>query len=211
MRLSAVLNALIAVFTAVGLVVMFAVNAPKGALSAYGFANFKYYTVLSNVICGAVGAVYLRTGKNAEKLPAALTAAKLMAAAAVTLTFLTIAVFLGPIYGHEHMYHGANLLFHLVVPVLAILDFILLDTGGRIPFRYAVYSVLPTILYGVCYAVNLLVNGIGQWPDTNDWYGFVNWGYPVGFCIFAMITLATFAAACLLRALNRLCKGSGAA
>ena len=203
MRLSAVLNGLIVIFTAIGLIVMFSIQAPKGSLTAYGFANFKYYTVLSNVICGIVAAVYLRAGKNARVLSKGLVTAKLMAAAAVTLTFLTIAAFLGPIYGHALLYRGSNLFFHLIVPVLAMAEFVLLDPGSEIPLRAAVLSVVPTVLYGTCYAVNLFVNGIGQWPDTNDWYGFVNWGYPVGFGIFGMITLATFAAACLLRAVQK--------
>ena len=199
-RLSEILNILIVIFTIIGLITMFAINAPKGKLSGYGFANFKYYTVLANVVCGIAAAFYLRCAR--DKLPEYLVALKLMAAAAVTLTFLTIAAFLGPIYGHVHLYRGSNLYFHLIIPILAMIDFVLLDFGRRIPFRYTVIAAVPTVLYGVFYTINLLVNGIGRWPDTNDWYGFVNWGYPVGFAIFGMCALATFATACLLRAVN---------
>ena len=202
-QLSKILNILLVIFTIIGVIVMFVINAPKGQLSSYGFENFKYYTVLSNVICGVTAAIYLRCA--GDKLPEYLIALKLMAAAAVTLTFLTIAAFLGPIYGHGYMYHGANLFFHLIIPIIAIIDFVLLDFGERIPFWYTIIATVPTILYGVCYVINLFVNGIGQWPDTNDWYGFVNWGYPVGFAIFGMITLATFVTACLLRAVNHMC------
>ena len=35
--------------------------------------------------------------------------------------------------------------------------------------------------------------------DTNDFYAFLSWGWPVGILIFAGITLTAFAAACLFR------------
>lgn len=52
---------------------------------------------------------------------------KYVSATAVGLTFLTIAAFLGPLYGHSHMYHGANLFFHLIIPLFAIIEFVLLN------------------------------------------------------------------------------------
>ncbi len=197
-KVSFILNILIVILTIIGIVVMFAINVPIGGLISYGFENFKYYTVLSNVASGVVAAVYLFR-KDKDGISGRLISAKLMSVSAVTLTFLIIALFLGPIYGHAMMYRGSNVFFHLIVPILAMIEFVILDTGNKIPFRYAVYSMIPTIIYGVCYALNLFLNGIGQWPETNDWYGFVNWGYPVGFAIFGMIILATFATACLLR------------
>ena len=37
---------------------------------------------------------------------------------------------------------------------------------------------------------------------TNVFYGFLNWGWPVGIMIFTGITLSAFAAACLFRAIS---------
>jgi len=51
----------------------------------------------------------------------------------VGLTFFTVALFLGPIYGHN-------------------------------------------ILYGAAYLFNIMINGKGTWPDTNDRYGFLDRG-----------------------------------
>lgn len=72
----------------------------------------------------------------------------------------------------------------------------------KIPFKYTVLSGLPALVYGAFYLANVLINGIGKWPDTNDWYGFLNWGYPVGIVIFAAIVLMDFGMAVLLRGLN---------
>lgn len=47
-----------------------------------------------------------------------------------------------------------------------------------------------------------LLNGIGVWPESNDWYGFLNWGPGFGALIFACIVLASFAMACILRFLR---------
>ena len=194
-----ILNILIVICTAIGLVIMFAVNGPKGSLTSYGFANFRYYTVLSNFLCGAVAVWYLCAARKSKQPSNALKTAKLMAAAAVALTFLTIAAFLGPLYGHANLYRGSNLWFHLIVPALAVIEYLMPDKDMAVPMRAAFLAAVPTVIYGACYAVNLFVNGIGTWPDTNDWYGFVNWGYPVGFAIFGFIILATFGMACLLR------------
>ena len=54
-----ILNLIIVVFTAVGIVFMVTGKAEDGALQASGIENFKFYTVLTNVFCGAVSTVYL--------------------------------------------------------------------------------------------------------------------------------------------------------
>jgi hypothetical protein len=83
-----------------------------------------------------------------------------------------------------------------------VIEFVFLRTDKRIPFKYTVISALPALFYGIGYLANILVNGKGEWPDTNDWYGFLNWGYPVGMAIFACIVLMDFAMSVLMRALN---------
>ena len=88
-------------------------------------------------------------------------------------------------------------MFHLVVPVLTVVELFLME--GELTFKMSVQSAIPTFLYGTGYFVNLLINGIGQWPDTNDWYGFVNWGWGVAIGIFFGVVLSSWGIACLLR------------
>ena len=125
-----------------------------------------------------------------------------MAVSAVALTFLIVAAFLAPMYPGLNLYENSNLWFHLILPLAAMLEFILLKTQQRIPFKYAVFSALPALVYGIGYLANILINGKGEWPDTNDWYGFLNWGYPVGIAIFAVIVLMNFGMAALMRFVN---------
>ena len=83
---------------------------------------------------------------------------------------------------------------HKKIPVAAMLEFVLVRRP-RMPFWYTVIAAVPTLIYGICYMLNIAVNGIGgEWPDTNDFYAFLSWGWPVGIAIFAGITLSAFGA-----------------
>ena len=197
------LNVLIIVFVCVGISKMLD-NPEQGAgLTGVGIENLKYFTVLSNIFAGGVAIIwvtyYIFCDVYNIKSPVLL---KLMSASAVGLTFLIIAAFLAPMYPDLDLYTGSNLYFHRVVPLLAMAEMILMKVDRKIPFKYTLISASLALIYGVGYVVNILINGIGEWPNTNDWYGFLNWGYPIGAVIFVAIVLMDFGIACLLRGLN---------
>lgn len=197
------LNVLIIVFVCVGISKMLD-NPEQGAgLTGVGIENLKYFTVLSNIFAGGVAIIwvtyYIFCDVYNIKSPVLL---KLMSASAVGLTFLIIAAFLAPMYPDLDLYTGSNLYFHRVVPLLAMAEMILMKVDRKIPFKYTLISASLALIYGVGYVINILINGIGEWPNTNDWYGFLNWGYPIGAVIFVAIVLMDFGIACLLRGLN---------
>lgn len=204
-----IFNIVITVLTLAGVFLMLRNTDSGTGLTATGIENLKFYTVLSNIFCGITAVICLAFDlirrDRGGVLPRPLIFLKLASAASVGLTFLVIAAFLGPIYGHVNLYHGSNLVFHLLLPLAGMADMCLLYTkdGKGIPFAWTPAAALPTFAYGSFYLINILVNGVGTWPEGNDWYGFVNWGMPVGICIFAGITAASFALAVLLRVLNR--------
>ena len=202
--ISIILNILIAVFTICGTYAMLTNDKSGTGLTASGIEDLKFFTVLSNEICGITAVLWLIFRIMGRKFP---ILPKLMAAAAVGLTFIIIAAFLAPMYPEMDMYEGGNFWFHLIVPITGMAEFMLLKTDEKIPFRYTVISALPALVYGICYLVNILVNGVGEWPDTNDWYGFLNWGYPIGMVIFTAVVLMDLGMAVLLRALNSLVSG----
>ena len=196
-RITLVLDILIVVFTAIGTYLMFS-NTDLGAgLMSAGIENFKYFTVLSNIFCGIVSFIALIR----RKMPVVV---RLTSSSAVGLTFLIVAAFLQPIYPDTNLYQGGNLWFHLIVPVVSMVQFILMEISSKIPFRYTLFSAFLSLIYGMGYLINILVNGVGKWPDTNDWYGFLNWGFPVGIAIFAFVVIVNFVIAVILRALNGL-------
>ena len=201
-KIALLLNVLIVVFAVAGTIMMLFFRSNDPTLQSKGVANLKYFTVLSNEACGIVAVVCLVLRLRGKRQP---MLAKLTAAAAVGLTFLTIAAFLGPMYGMLKMYHGANFFFHLVLPLTAMAEFVLTNDAEAlvIPFGWTFFSMIPVLAYGAAYLTNILVNGVGVWPDSNDFYGFVNWGLPVGIGIFAVLLLVTWGIACALRAAHK--------
>ena len=199
-RIVVVFNILIVAFTLLGLGIMLYKNGSEGGLlTSSGWENLKYFTVLSNILCGIVAAIFLILR---GKMTTWMMVLKLAAVAAVTVTFLVVACFFGPLYGYGQLYLGSNLWFHLIIPLLAIGEFCLLN--GEIPFRKTFLTGAPALIYGCVYLGNILINGKGEWPDTNDWYGFLNWGYGPAMVIFAVIILTSWGTACLLRWINSL-------
>ena len=214
-KLVLILNLIIIALGVIGTIIMLQDRPSETGLTASGAENLKYFTVLSNEFCGIVSIIWLVLyicdwSQGTVKVRRWMTVLKYMAVTAVGLTFLVIAAFLGPIYGHAMLYKNSNLYFHLLLPVVAMIEFAFFDTGERkLPFKNTFLTVIPTLVYGMAYLVNLLVNGVGEWPDTNDWYGFVNWGLPVGLGIFAGIIVATWGIACVLRLVNNKVSGAG--
>ncbi len=203
-KLSLFIKIIIVIFVVIGTVIMFNGAADETGLTANGIYNLKYFTVLSNILCGIITLIdiieMLTLGRNTHLI------FRLISASSVGLTFVIIAFFLQPMYREMNMYQNGNLWFHLIVPVTAMLGFVLLDsksdeTNTKIPFRFTFIAAVPSLIYGVGYLINILVNGVGKWPDTNDWYGFLNWGFPVGICIFAAVVIINWIVAVILRGL----------
>ena len=152
------------------------------ALTAMGFSSLKYFTVLSNLFEGIACLIWLFNGN--EKI-------KYAAAVSVTLTMIVVLTFLGPLFGYIAMFTGVSFWMHLVVPLAALLE-VLFWNKENFTLKDNLLASVPMGLYGVYYMGNNIINGIGQWPHYNDWYGFLSWGYPIGFLFYAVILLGTF-------------------
>ena len=180
------------------------IHSAAGTLSDTGVRSLRYFTVLSNFLCAIAALIHVLVLAVKKTAPPWVLRLSFIGTTAVGVTLMVVMLFLGPLYGYAAMLRGANLWFHLVVPVLAILDHILLEQGERPSLRDTGLALLPTLLYGLGYLGNILINGVGEWPDhTNDWYAFTAWGLPVGIGIFAAILLLTWGIACALRGLGR--------
>lgn len=172
----------------------------KGVLTARGLRSLRYFTTLSNLLEGVAALIYaiwlarvLRG--SAVAIPGGVARLKYVATAAVGLTFMTVLCFLGPTSGFDRMYTGANFWMHLVIPLLAALEFCLLDRDGAIPFRETFLATVPMLLYAVYYICNLAKNGM----EGNDWYGFAHGGMPMAVLRFFILYLTNWLLAVLLR------------
>lgn len=203
------------VLATIGAWLVMCFSAP-GTLALNGFGSLKYFTVQSNLLVGFVAIAWLiytgkdekdekaggRSAKGSDSVIARLELLKYIAAAAVGLTFTTVIGFLGPIYGYPAMFEGANLFLHLIGPIGAMLEIIFLSETSftRKDNRLV---MIPPLIYGLGYLANNLINGFGEWPDTNDWYFFFHWGYPVGILIYAILLTVTWLLGFLMRKLQR--------
>ena len=196
------MNVLIVLMTVVALLMMFFWR--YGKLLDNGWQGFKYFTVLSNVFGGgtALGWLLLTACGVKGKAVSVMELLKYSAAVCLGLTFLTVVVFLGPIYGYISMFVSANFFFHLMTPIAAMVDFVLMS-GRKISRKDCVMAMTPMFLYASFYLIYNLIMGRGEDPFQYDWYGFLLWGWTVGVVILVCICAATLGISALLRYLNR--------
>ncbi len=202
-KISDALNVIIICLAGAGVGRMIDHKDDAGVLMASGLENLKYFTVLSNIFCLIVAIIFIVLSLMRKKCPIIL---KLISVSGVALTFAIVAFFLAPMYPDLNMYEGTNRFFHLIVPIVAMIEFIMYEQERKMPFKYTFFAAIPSLIYGNFYLANCLINGVGEWPETNDWYGFLNWGYPVGMVIFAGVVLANWGIACLFWLIKRYVK-----
>lgn len=197
-----VINVIIAVMVFVSWIYMIK-SRNSNVLSVNGIQSLKYFTVLSNLTMGVVSLIsvvfFARCLITGKAFPKVLFFARYTVIGALFVTFVVATAFLMPLYGATILFGGANLSFHLLIPIFSILDFVLMEKFYPIKVKHALVCSFPTLIYGVFYLINILVNGNG-WE--NDFYGFTLFGYGVGVIIFIFIVALNFALNCITRILN---------
>lgn len=145
-------------------------------LDAGGWVSFRYFTMLSNVLAAIAAAIVASFDAKAlvceeENLPRWVLILKYAGTVAVTLTFVTVVVFLSPMveamgYGYFSLFRNENFLLHFLSPVLAILSFILFERIEDFKFIETLYGVIPTVLYSFVYLPMVVIGAEkGGWPD----------------------------------------------
>ena len=199
-------NLAIAVFT-----VMAVYNYFSGGPDALGSVNtqtFRYFTTDSNLLMAVIALVYagfnvlcLFRPETAE--PKWLHILKFTGTTAVSVTFVTVVIFLGPTAamksgarGYFRMFEGNVFFLHFLCPLLAIVSFTLLERGPRLSVIETLWALIPTVVYSIIYYI-MVVKAARPWPD---FYGFTFGGkmWAVPFSVLGMYTL-TFGLATLLR------------
>ncbi len=161
-------------------------------LASSGFRSLKYFTVLSNLFEAYASMMWLY--KKDEKL-------KYIASVSLSLTFITVVLFLGPLFGYRIMFIGSNFWFHLIIPIIAVMEVIFLSKY-TISKKDNLFALMPMFIYGLFYVGNIFINGVGSWPNINDWYGFFTWGYTGGVVVFVVISLATYFMGYVIKRVN---------
>ena len=194
-------SALLVILTAVGTYITLT-SRSKGLLTSFGVQNFKYFTVDSNLLLGLVCLAELiltAAGVTARSERVRLWLERLVyvATVAVALTFTVVVCVFAPFVGLRPLVQDANLYFHLIEPVLAMLALCAFRRGRMIPLWETALALVPTTAYGLYYTAVLLARGV-RFPET-DWYGFASRGVVGSVAVAVFLHLLTWALALLLR------------
>lgn len=171
------------------------VGTDKGKLLQHGIHALKYFTVLSNllaIIVAAFNAVFMLVSGIETEFPIWLAELNFMAAVSVALTFLTVMLYLGRLYGYAEMLKGPNFELHLTAPLCMVACFLLCINLPQMTIRSTFLAVLPMFLYGLWYTSNILINGVIPGKNTNDFYGFARAGVKTIPIVFAFMLVFTW-------------------
>ncbi len=165
---------------------------------------FRFFTVQSNIFMGIVALLFaIKEIKvlngDIKDISAFMYTLKLVATTAVALTFIVVFAYLGNIaeYGLMSLLMNSNLFFHLFIPVVSIITFVLFERTNKIKFKYTLYGILPSFLYSIYYIINILVHMENNVVSPKyDWYYFIQNGVngivivaPLMFAITYIISL----------------------
>ena len=130
-----------------------------------GKRPLKYFTFLSNVHLATASLLIILFPRSFI-----VWMLKYTGTAAVTVTMITVLVFLGPTIGYKIVLTGRELWMHLINPLIAIVTFMILERRS-LSFVYSLFGMLPVVLYGILYYYKVLVvkNEEKKW---DDFYGY---------------------------------------
>ena len=204
---SFILNILVTFLVLLGTLIMILVRT-TGVLEENTIAVFKYFTFQSNVFVGIISAIYatyqiLILTKRKDKIPHVLSIFNHVGVSAVGLTFIIVLAFLAPGYGFDKMYNNANLFFHLVVPVVAMVNYMFYIRNEKYHFIQTLYAVLPSLIYGIVYFIIVASNN--AYGDTViDFYQFGKNGPLSGTFNFLAVMVINYLVAIFIYFINRL-------
>lgn len=141
-------------------------------LVAKNWECFRYFTIDSNVLMAITSIIVIvhnikSFNKDCIQMPIYAKICKFVGTVAVTVTFLTVMFFLGPNMGYKEMLIEGNLYLHLICPLLAIISYILFETGNDFSNKYFYLGLAPTVIYGLIYLILVLIT-----KTRPDFYGF---------------------------------------
>ena len=155
-------------------------------LSAYAGRNsfmggsrvFMYFTIQSNIAVALISLIGCCLMLTKKKVGEAWHVILFVGAVAITLTGVVFGFVLAPTLG-VNAWNVQNTLTHVVVPIAAVADFLIVAYGEDIRKKNVIYVIIPPVLYAI-YAAIGYVRGWDFALGINYPYFFLNWGSPAG-------------------------------
>lgn len=143
-----------------------------------GKAVWLYFTIQSNIWMVLVALLGAAMISMRHSFPRWMSVLQLMMTVSITLTGLVYCFMLAPLMG-EQAFNLTNVLTHVVVPVVSVVDFFVSSRWLSLRGRDAWYVIIPPLYYLGFASVGYVLN----WqfgPGINYPYFFLNWGSPAG-------------------------------
>lgn len=214
-KISLVLNYLIIIFSLFAFIVMFTgikfTYYMEPVLETTKFGTFKFFTVDSNLLMAIAAILFshqerkLINGKI-KKIPVGYYIFKFIGTVSVTLTFLVVFIYLARIVngGAMALLQNSNMFFHLIIPVLSIMTFLIFERTNKIKFNYVISSLIPVLVYGIFYIINIMIHmENGEILPKYDWYHFAQNGISSAYITGTLIIVSTFVIGLIIWAINR--------
>lgn len=209
-KISLTLNIIITLLTIFASIIMFTgIKITHGAepiLETTKLGMFKFFTVDSNIFMGIIALLFVVLQIKNKKITKNMYRLKLMSTTSVGLTFLVVFTYLGPISkgGIISLLQNSNLFFHLIIPVLSIINFTIFERTNKLKIKDALYGMIPTILYAIFYITNLLLHvENGRVSPIYDWYWFVQNGIKTAIIVAPLMLIITYIISLTIWKLNR--------
>lgn len=127
---------------------------------------FRYFTTLSNLLCALASAVVI-VCQLCGGLPMWAIVFKYVGTCAVTVTMMTVLLFLLPLSKDwKLVLWGGDLVLHLICPLLALVSFIFFEKQPM-PAWVIILGVLSVVLYGLLYCRKVIFA-----PEERRWNDF---------------------------------------
>ena len=214
-KISLSLNILIFIFVFIATIMMFTgfkfMPGYETTLESTKLGMLRFFTVQSNLFMGIIAFLFsvyeikLLKGKIKD-IPIKVYLLKLMATTSVALTFFVVFVYLGPISkgGIPSMLMNSNLFYHFLVPLFSIINYIFLEMTNKIKFKYTFTALIPTVLYGIYYFINIFMHiENGKVSVVYDWYWFLQNGVWTSIIVGPLMLLITYIIALIIWNLNK--------
>ena len=214
-KISLAFNILTVIMTVVALVIALSglkfMNGYETRGELTGLQAFGYFTVQSNVFMAmvslafAIKEIQLLKGRII-KIPSKYYILKMIAVTAIGLTFFVVFIIFSTLLknGLLPLIRNSNLFFHCIIPVISIINYTIFEKTDTIKFKHTFYGLIPTILYEMYYASNVLLNmKDGKVSPAHDWYYFAQNGLLIAIAIPFVMLGITYIIALIIWKFNK--------
>lgn len=214
-KISIMLNTIISILALIATLIMFTgfkfMSGATPVLETTKLGMFKFFTVDSNIFMGVISIIFLiyeikLLKGNIKEIPSIIYVLKLMSTVGVTLTFIVVFAYFVPITNFKilPMIMNSNLFFHLIIPVLSVINFIFFEATNKLEYRYIFMGLIPSFMYGIFYLTNILIHIENHKVSVKyDFYYFVQNGIWASAIVIPIIFLITYIISLMLWKLNR--------